>query len=68
MKPRVENQNDIFFQQDRALPHYGLIVRKYFLKKFEGMWIGIEWPSLSPDLTPRRLYFGGVLKNKVYNI
>ena len=38
--PRVENQNDIYFQQDGAPPHYGIRVREWLNENFEDRWIG----------------------------
>ena len=70
--PRVENQNDIYFQQDGAPPHYGTRVREWLNENFEGRWIGrrgpIEWPARSPDRTPPNFFLWGVLEDHVYNL
>ena len=64
------NFDELFFQQDGAPPHYALRVRDYLNEVFPQRWIGgrgsIEWPPRSPDLTPMDFFFGGVVKNKVY--
>ena len=64
------NFDELFFQQDGALPQYGLRVRDYLNKIFPQRWFGgrdsIEWPRRSPDLTPMDFFFGGVVQNKVY--
>jgi hypothetical protein len=61
-------QHVIIFQQDRATPHYSLIVGKALNNRFPGGWIGMNcsvlWPPRSPDITP--MNFWGYLKNIVY--
>lgn len=64
------NMDEIYFQQDGAPPHYGVIVRQYLNEVFQDRWIGrrghIEWPPRSPDLTPLDFFLWGYLKSKVY--
>ena len=64
------NFDKVFFQQDGAPPHYALRVRDYLKKVFPQHWFGrrgsIEWPPHLPDLAPMISFFGGVVKNKVY--
>jgi hypothetical protein len=56
----------IWYQQDRAPPHYAVIVRRYLDKVFPNRWIGrrgqIEWPARSPDLTPPDFFYGDISK------
>ena len=64
------NFDELFFQQNGAPPHYAIRVRDYLKKVFPQHWFGrrgsIEWPPRLPDLTPMISFFGGVVKNKVY--
>lgn len=71
----LDNGNDapndeIWFQQDGAPPHYARDVREYLDNVFFRRWIGrrgtIEWPPRSPDLTPLDYFLWGHLKNVVY--
>ena len=71
--PQLHNKpnfHQLFFQQDPALPHYALKVRDYLNEVFPQPCFGrrgsIEWPSRSPDLIPMGFFFGGVVKNKMY--
>jgi len=56
------NMDEIYFQQDGAPPHYGVIVRQYLNEVFQDRWIGrrviYEWPPRSPDLTPLDFFCG----------
>lgn len=67
--PDVPNEN-IWFQQDGAPPHYARNVRRYLDEVFPGRWLGrrgpIEWPARSPDLTPLDFFLWGHLKSRVY--
>lgn len=60
----------VWFQQDGAPAHFGLVVRQYLNNIFPNRWIGrrgfIEWPPRSPDLTPLDFYLWGHLKTNVY--
>ena len=62
--------NQVCFQLDGAPPHYAQTVREYFDQAFLQLWFGrrrsIKWPPRLPDLTPKDFFFGGVVKNKVY--
>ncbi|XP_054263254.1 uncharacterized protein LOC128986764 [Macrosteles quadrilineatus] len=65
----VVNEN-IWFQQDGAPPHYNAEVRNYLDEVFPDRWIGrrgaIEWPARSPDLTPLDYFLWGHLKSRVF--
>ena len=60
------NFNELFFQQDGALPHYALRVRDFFNEVFPQCWFGrrgsIEWPPCSPDQTPMDFFFWVLLR------
>lgn len=64
------NNNQVWFQQDGAPPHYGREVRNYLNDTFPQKWIGrrgtIEWPARSPDLNPLDFFLWGYLKSRVY--
>ena len=61
---------ELFFEQDEVLPHYSLRVRDDLNRVFLQHWFGrrgiIEWPPRLPDLSPMDFFFGGVVKNEVY--
>ena len=63
-------QPNIIFQQDGALPHWGLIVRAALDAHFLGRWIGrdgpIAWPPHSPDITPLDFFLWGYVKDIVF--
>ena len=63
--PHIRQMNEnVYFQQDGAPPHYALTVRALLDKEFPNKWIGrrgpIEWPPRSPDLTPIDFLFLGI--------
>jgi len=64
------NFAELYFQQDGTTPHYALLVRNYLDNNFPlhgiGRRVSIDWPPRSPDPTPMDFFFGGVVKNKVY--
>jgi hypothetical protein len=68
--PQLQRQhdNDDFFQQDEAPPLYAITVHKFLDEQLPSRWIGrrgpVEWPPLSPDLTPMDSSFGVLLKIK----
>lgn len=72
--PRIEemfgDDDEIYFQQDGAPPHYHCDVRAHLDATFPNTWIGrrgsIEYPPRSPDLTPMDFFFWGYLKDRVY--
>jgi len=71
--PEIRRRNDdedVYFQQDGAPPHYAQAVRDWLDENFPGRWIGrrgpIEWPARSPDLTPPDFFLWGVVKDIVY--
>ena len=66
-----ENENDIYFQQEGAPPHFYVNVRSFLDRPFNQRWIGrsesaSEFPPRSPDLTPLGFYFWKALKNTAY--
>lgn len=66
---RTPDEN-LWYQQDGAPPHYALAVRSYLDQVFPNRWIGrrgtVEWAPRSPDLTPLDFFLWGHLKNVVY--
>ena len=68
--PKLNGQNECWFQQDGAPPHFALCVRERLNEHFCGRWIGRrgakEWPPRSPDLTPLDFWFWGHIKEIVY--
>jgi len=60
------------YQQDGAIPHYHRDIRTYLDNTFPERWIGrrrsVEYPPVSPDLTPPDSFFlWGYLKDAVYS-
>ena len=62
-------QADFFFQQDRAPPHWSLIVRQYLNATLHSKWIRhagnddcvlLHWFPRSPDLTPCDFFSGAM--------
>ena len=68
--PQVQQQEDIYFQQDGAPAHYAHCVREWLDINFKDKWIDrrgpFEWPARSPDLSPMDFFLWGVLKDMVY--
>lgn len=66
----ILNQN-VYFQQDGAPPHYSNIARESVNQQFGNNWIGrsgpIEWAPNSPDLTVPDFFVWGYVKDRVYN-
>lgn len=64
------DEQNLYFQQDGAPPHYALPVRAWLNERYPGKWIGrrgpVEWPARSPDLTPLDFFLWGYLKSIVY--
>jgi len=60
--------NNVWFQRDSALPHFGINVRQLLNHTVPGKWISrrrtIEWPPRFPDLNP--LTFLIHLKNLMF--
>ena len=57
VSPQLEQyQPQVIFQQDGALPHWGLEVRQFLNQTFPGRWIvrdgPIPWPPRFLDITP----------------
>jgi hypothetical protein len=69
--PGILDEN-LWYQQDGAPPHYAAVVRHYINQVFPNKWIGrrgpVEWPPRSPDLTPLDFFLWGHLKNVVYKV
>jgi hypothetical protein len=63
------NFAELYFQQDGAT-HYALLVRNHLDSIFPLHWIGrrcsTDWPPRSTELTTMDFFFGGVVKNKLY--
>lgn len=61
---------DLWWQQDGAPPHNGVLVRECLNELFPNKWIGnrgaVEWPARSPDLSPLDYFLWGTIKNVVY--
>ena len=61
---------DVYFQEDGAPPHYHREVRSFLDEVLPNRWIGrrgfVEYPPRSPDLTPLDFFLWGYLKDKVY--
>lgn len=57
-------EDNVWFQQDGAPPHFTVQVRQFLNANFPNQWIGrrgsIEWPPRSPDLTPLDFFSGGI--------
>ena len=73
MIPRLndlfENENEVYFQQDRASPHFHFNVRNFLDRTFNIDRIkrtAMEFPPLFPDLIPLDFYLWGTLKNTAY--
>jgi hypothetical protein len=60
----------MYFQHDRALPHYTRLVMQHLNDTFPNRWIcyggSINWPPSSPDLTPFDFCLWGWMKSEVY--
>ena len=71
----LPNNNQFFFMQDGAPPHWSTIVRDWLNEKLPNRWIGrgadtdlnIKWPPRSPDLTPCDFFLWEYIKSKVYD-
>lgn len=63
-------RQSLYFQQDGAPAHNGIIVRNYLRETFNRRWIGthgpVQWPPRSPDITPLDFFLWGHLKTVVY--
>ena len=61
---------EFYFQQDGAPPHYHSDVRSFLEEVLPNKWIGrrgfVEYPPHSPELTPLDFFLWGYLKYKVY--
>ncbi|XP_054716800.1 uncharacterized protein LOC129226226 [Uloborus diversus] len=59
----------VYFQQDRAPPHFSLRVRESLDARLGNRWIGregpIPWLPRSPDMTPLDFFFWEHIKNLV---
>ena len=66
-----ENEYEVYFQQDRAPPHFHVNVRLFLDLTFNLRRTGrrgnaTEFLPRSPDLTSLDYYLWGILKNTVY--
>jgi hypothetical protein len=56
------------YQQDGAIPHYHRDIRTYLDNTFPERWIGrrrsVEYPPVSPDLTPPDFFLVGLLEGR----
>ena len=63
-------QDEFYFQQDGASPHYHSDVRSFLDGILPNRRIGrrgfVEYPLRSPDLIPLDFFLWGYLKDKVY--
>ncbi|GFT11948.1 uncharacterized protein NPIL_602731 [Nephila pilipes] len=63
-------QENFYFQQDGAPPHYHRDVRSFLDGILPNRWIGrrgnVEYSPPSPDLTPLDFFLWGYLNDKVY--
>lgn len=71
--PRIREvfgDEEFYFQQDGAPPHYHRDVTSYLDEILPNRWVGrrgsVEYPPRSPDLTPLDFFLWGHLKGKVY--
>jgi len=66
----IYENSEVFYQQDRAPPHYHRDVRAFLDENLQGHWIGqsgtFEFPPHSPDLTPLDFYLWRTVKDVVY--
>jgi len=62
----------MYFQHDRAPPHFSCEVRNFLNYRFPGRWIGRggphNWPARSPDLSPMDYCVWGWMKELVYSV
>jgi len=63
--------DEFYFQQDGAPPHFHRDVTAYLNENLPGQWIGrrgaVEFPPHSLDLTPLDFYLWGTLKDVLYH-
>lgn len=71
--PRIREafgDEEFYFQQDGAPPHYHRDVTSYLDEILPNRWVGrrgsVEYPPRSPDVTPLDFFLWGHLKDKVY--
>ena len=66
------NIEDLIFMQDRAPPHFAIIVCEWLNAQFPEKWMGrhgsYEWPARNPDLTPCDFFLWDWLKEQVSSI
>ena len=64
--PKIQQQEDIYFQEDGTPAHYAQCVHEWLDINFNDKWIGrrgpFEWPAPSPDLSPMDFFYGAFLK------
>uniref|UniRef100_A0AAF5DK87 Transposable element Tc3 transposase n=1 Tax=Strongyloides stercoralis TaxID=6248 RepID=A0AAF5DK87_STRER len=68
--PTIGNVDEMWYQQDGALPHIAHEIIAYLKIIFGNRIISkngnINWPSRSPDLSPLDFFLWGYLKDRVY--
>jgi transposase len=68
IREEFRDEEDFYFQQDGAPPHYHRDVRAHLDENLPNRWIGrrgsIEYPPRSPDLTPMDFFYGDTSKIK----
>jgi hypothetical protein len=71
LRAQFGNDVQIYLQQDGAPPHYHRDARAFLDEHLTNRWIGrwgvVEFPPLSPDLTPMDFFLWGHIKDKVYS-
>ena len=67
--PQLQRKR-LYFQHDRAAPHYAVLVGEWLDEKFPGRWTGrcgpFDWLAPSPDLKPCNCFLWGYLKDIVF--
>lgn len=62
----LETRQRMWFQHDKALANFALIIRNFLDQYYNGRWIGrrgpVNWHACSPDLTSPDFYLWGYLK------
>ena len=71
MSPQLEQyQPQVIFQQDGALPYWGLEVRQFLNETFPDRWIGCDGPipclPHSPDITLLDFFLCRYVKDIIY--
>jgi hypothetical protein len=71
LRRKVENLDDVWFQQDGATPHTAARVLQWLDNTFGDQYISYRianvWPPHSPDLNPLGFFLWGFLKDSVFS-